>query len=77
MAEQEKDAANTPEETIRLSSAILDGLDKASRLAPGSPSREELANRILTDWLRANGHLRGRGCDEGRRPEELHTGNDD
>lgn len=77
MPDKPEDAANAPEGTIRLTPAILAGLDHASRLVPGNPAREELAQRILTDWLRANGHLRGRGCDEGRRPEDLHTGNDD
>lgn len=65
------------DDTIILSAALLAGLDHAGRTEPGQPSRQELATRIITEWLHARGHLRGQGCDEGRRPDELNTGNDD
>ena len=62
------------DETIPLSSALLIGLDHARESEPGQPSRQELATRIIAEWLLARGHLRGQGCDEGRRPDELNTG---
>lgn len=77
MSDKTGPAADHRDDTIVLTSSLLAGLDHARRLDPQSPSRQDLATRVLTDWLRANGHLRGRGCDEGRRLDELNTGNDD
>jgi hypothetical protein len=65
------------DDTITLSATLLAGLDHAGRTEPGQPSRQELATQIITDWLRVRGHLRGHGLDEGKRLDELNTGNDD
>ena len=65
------------DDTIILSAALLAGLDHAGRTDPDRPSRQELATRIIREWLLARGHLRGQGCDEGKRPDDLNTGNDD
>lgn len=64
-------------DAIILSSALLAGLDHARKSEPDQPSRQDLATRIISDWLLSHGHLRGRGFDEGRRPDDLNTGNDD
>ncbi|MGY6569579.1 MAG: hypothetical protein ACXIVE_11355 [Salinarimonas sp.] len=77
MSDKSDRAAGDANDAIVLTSTLLAGLDHARRLDPQNPSRQDLALRILTDWLRANGHLRGQGYDEGRRLDELNTGNDD
>ncbi|KPQ10952.1 MAG: hypothetical protein HLUCCO17_08560 [Saliniramus fredricksonii] len=64
-------------DTIILTSALLAGLDHARQSEPEQPSRQDLATRIIAEWLLARGHLRGQGFDEGKRPDDLNTGNDD
>ncbi len=62
---------------IALPASLLAGLDHARAQEADHPSRQDLATRIIADWLRARGHLRDRDLDEGKRPDALTTGNDD
>jgi hypothetical protein len=59
-----------------LSPDLIEALDHAVATEPGPSGRAELIRRILSDWLHAKGHMRHRGCDEGRRPEDLTSEND-
>jgi hypothetical protein len=64
-----------------LSPELVAALDHAvatqTQRDPASPaSRAQLIARILTQWLRVEGHLRHGGGDEGLRPEDLTSEND-
>lgn len=60
-----------------LSPDLLAAIDHAAALATDKPERSEMIARILTEWLHAKGHLRHFGADEGTRPENLTSENDD
>ncbi|MCC5976983.1 MAG: hypothetical protein JJU21_02875 [Salinarimonas sp.] len=77
MSDDPQKPSTEAQASITLPANLLAGLDHACAQEADRPSRQDLATRILADWLRARGHLRARGCDEGKRPEELTTGNDD
>jgi hypothetical protein len=55
---------------------LLAALDRAAAAEPGRATRADLVSRILSEWLRAKGYMRGAGCDEGVRPENLTSEND-
>jgi hypothetical protein len=59
-----------------LSPELMEALDHAAATAPDQPGRAGLIRRVLSEWLHAKGHMRRRGCDEGKRPEELTSEND-
>ena len=63
----------SPEELAALDHAVA---TQAEGRAPSGASRAQLTARIISDWLRAHGHLRHSGGDEGLRPEDLTSEND-
>ncbi|GAB4350674.1 MAG: hypothetical protein Kow0026_07120 [Oricola sp.] len=63
--------------SVPLERALLDGLDAWAAGEKGAPSRAEAVRRILHDWLRAKGYLRISEREEGTRPEDLSSANDD
>jgi len=63
--------------TSDLSPDLIAAIDHAAALAPDRPGRSAMIARILTEWLHAKGHLRHEGADEGTRPENLTSENDD
>ncbi len=56
---------------------ITAAIDAAAAKAEGGPSRSEMIRRIVTDWLSERGFLTGAAGEEGVRPEDLNSSNDD
>lgn len=63
--------------TRDVSAELLAAIDHAAAFSPDRPERSEMIARILTEWLHAKGHMRHVGTDEGTRPENLTSENDD
>ncbi|QKV20138.1 hypothetical protein [Oricola thermophila] len=63
--------------TLRLERALLDGIDAYSATENGITSRDEAVRRIVHDWLRAKGYLRISEREQGTRPQDLTSENDD
>jgi hypothetical protein len=64
-----------------LSPELIAALDhavatQAERDPTSRASRPQLIARIVSEWLRSEGHLRQSGRDEGLRPEDLTSEND-
>jgi metal-responsive CopG/Arc/MetJ family transcriptional regulator len=63
--------------SVALEHDLLAGIEAYSSTQKDSPSRPDAVRRILREWLQSNGFIRSLTAEEGRRPEDLNSANDD
>ncbi len=56
---------------------LLSGIDAYAAAQKDKPSRADAVQRILREWLQAHGFVRSSTLEEGTRPEDLNSANDD
>jgi hypothetical protein len=71
-----KDGPGAETLEIVLPRDLLDGLDAHARTLRNNPSRGDVMQKILRDWLCEHGYVRAAGGSSGVRPKDLNSAND-